>query len=421
MSLVVTKPKIVLAGIGTKGDLFPLLALGRELVQRGHRCHLLGNEGVGTLAASHGLGFTPVTVEQTDNTVSLEENLTHHIFPSFRPTLAYFREQMALGQPLLVVNSSPSCATNLSAEKYGLPVYRIHLAPNNLRSLVRPPWPWREKVEGPLAATYRKHYLPRVFAKLNRSKVFIPRLQPFRAELGLPPVDTLPEIDRVVCGRLGFFPAWYAEPAADWPQPFELAGFPLPPTTGTLPGELIDFVRREGKPIVFTPGTGVPDVALFFQQARQCCEALGLPGVFLSRHYRAPAQLGNRLRHFEFLDLQLVLQQAALLVHHGGIGTTARAFQAGVPQVIRARMYDQPDNGERVQRLGAGRYLFGEGDTTEALIAAAKHLTSSAQVQRRVEHFRAALAASGDGIPRAADWIERVLTKAAPSGLQLAS
>lgn len=421
MNDVASKPKIVLAGIGTKGDLFPLLALGRELVQRGHRCHLLGNEGAGALAASHGLGFTPVTVEQTDNTVSNRENLEHHVIPSYRPIADYFREQMALAQPLVVVNSSAFCATNLSCEKYGLPVYRIHLAPNNLRSLIRPPWPWCEKLEGPLAATYRKHFLPDLFALLNRSKVFMPALQPFRAELGLAPVDTISEIDRVVRARLGFFPSWYAEPAADWPQPFELAGFPLPPTTAVLPSEYTDFVRREGKPIVFTPGTGVPDVALFFEQARQCCEALDLPGVFLSRHLRAPGGLGTRIRHFEFLDLELVLKHAALLVHHGGIGTTARAFQAGVPQLIRARMYDQPDNGDRVQRLGAGRCLHGAGDTAEALIAAAKHLTSSAEVQRQVEHFRAAIASSGDGIPRAADWLERCLEKEAPSALRLAS
>ncbi len=421
MSDATAKPKIVLAGIGTKGDLFPLLALGRELAERGHCCHLLGNEDARALAASHGLGFTPVTAEQSDNTVSLQENLEHHIFPSYRPTADYFRKQVVLGQPLVVVNSSPACASNLSSERYGLPVCRIHLAPNSIRSLIRPPWPWREKLEGPLASTFRKHFLPDLFAKLNRSRVFIPALQPFRAELGLAPVETVPEIDRVVRARLGLFPSWYAEPAADWPQPFELAGFPLPPTTAALPDEFTDFVRREGKPIVFTPGTGVPDVALFFEQARQCCEALGLPGVFLSRHFRPPARLGSRIRHFEFLDLERVLKHTALLVHHGGIGTTARAFQAGVPQVVRARMYDQPDNGDRVQRLGVGRCLHGAGDTAEALIAAAKQLTSSAEVRRQVEHFRAAIAGCGDGIPRAADWLERLLAQGLPSALRLAS
>ena len=59
MSAVATQPKIALAGIGTKGDLFPLLALGRELVQRGHQCHLLGNEGAAALPRATGWGSRP--------------------------------------------------------------------------------------------------------------------------------------------------------------------------------------------------------------------------------------------------------------------------------------------------------------------------------------------------------------------------
>jgi rhamnosyltransferase subunit B len=415
MSAVAASPKIVIAGIGTKGDLFPLLALGRELVQRGYEAQLLGNDGAGALAASYGLGFTAVTVEQTDNTVSTQDNLDHHVFPSYGPTADYFREQISVGQPLVVVNSSQYCATNAVCEKYGLAVYRIHLAPSGIRSLLRPPWPYRERLEGPLAATFRKYFLPTVYAKRDRSTLLMPGLNQFRAGLGLAPVEVVQEIDRVVRAHLGFFPSWYAEPAADWPQPFELSGFPLPATSAALPSEFVEFVQREGRPIVFTPGTGVPDVQLFFEQSRQCCEALGLPGVFLSPHFRAPSSgLGSRIRHFEFLDLQLVLQHSALLVHHGGIGTTARAFQAAVPQIIRARMYDQPDNGDRVTRLGVGRCLFRENDTTEALIAAARQLTSSAEVQQKLAHFRAEIAGS-DAVAHAADWLERYLMSEAPA------
>jgi rhamnosyltransferase subunit B len=410
-----SKPKIILAGIGTKGDVFPLLALGCELVQRGYEAHLLGNDGAGELAAQHGLGFTSVTVEQTDNTVSAQDNLDHHVFPSYGPTADFFREQVARGQPLVVVNSSHYCATNPVCEKYGLPVFRVHLAPNGIRSLIRPPWPYREKLEGPLAATFRKYFLPNLYANWDRSTLLMPGVSRFRRELGLAPVEKVQEIDRVVRAHLGFFPSWFSEPAADWPQPFELAGFPLPGTSAALPGDFTEFVRRQGRAIVFTPGTGVPDVQLFFAEARQCCEALGLPGVFLSRHFHPPSGgLGDRIRQFEFLDLQLVLQHAVLLVHHGGIGTTARAFQAGVPQLIRARMYDQPDNGDRVTRLGVGRCLFQERDTTEALIAAARQLTSSAEVQQKLEHFRTAVARC-DAIARAADWLERNLRSGAPA------
>jgi UDP:flavonoid glycosyltransferase YjiC (YdhE family) len=45
------------------------------------------------------------------------------------------------------------------------------------------------------------------------------------------------------------------------------------------------------------------------------------------------------------------------VVHHGGVGTTAKALAAGVPQVVVPVAYDQPDNGRRVVRLGVGAML----------------------------------------------------------------
>jgi rhamnosyltransferase subunit B len=410
-----SKPKVVLAGIGTKGDYFPLLALGRELVQRGYAVHLLSTEGAGTLAASHGLGFTAVAAEQTDNTVSIQDNLAHHVLPSFAPTQRYFREQVAFGQQMVVVNLAEFSATNLACELYGLPVCRLYLAPNRIGSLIRPPWPFRDAVEGRLATTCRKHWLPQIYSKMAHSPLFISALNPLRAEVGLPPVETIDDIDRVVRARIGLFPSWYAEPASDWPQRFDLAGFPLPSSSASLPGEFTELVRREGSPIVFTPGTGVPDVELWFEQARQCCEALGMPGVFLSRHFRMPSGgLGSKIRHFEFLDLEAVLKHAALLVHHGGIGTTARAFQAGVPQIVRARLYDQPDNGDRVARLGVGRLLWGQNDSQDELIAAAKHLINDPEVKHRLEHFRTEIAGS-DGIALGASLIERFVWSETPA------
>jgi len=51
------------------------------------------------------------------------------------------------------------------------------------------------------------------------------------------------------------------------------------------------------------------------------------------------------------------LPRCAALIHHGGVGTLARAFQAGVPQIVVPFCHDQPDNSERVTRLGAGRWI----------------------------------------------------------------
>jgi rhamnosyltransferase subunit B len=401
-----SKPKIVLAGIGTKGDLFPLLALGSELGARGYACELLTNQGYAELAQRHGLAFHPVTVPQTNNLVSVQENLDGHVFPSYAPTFEYFREQLARGEDLIVINLDECSASNAMCELHGLPLCRIVLAPSKFNSVYRPAWPLNEKLAGPLANTYRKYRLPQIYARMEAAPFVLGRINPFRARWGLRPLRRFSEINRPVFRRLAFFPDWFGQPQPDWPQNLDLFGFPLPESKARLTPELEAFIAREGKPLVFTPGTGVVNVQSFFEDARRCCERLSRPGVFLSPHYRA-TQLapGSRIHHAEFVDLQPLLKQSALLVHHGGIGTTARALQAGIPQIIRAEAYDQPDNGDRVAALGAGAFFAPGQYDFERLVQAVGSLLGSSDVQRRLGQLSEQIART-DAISAAADRVE---------------
>jgi UDP:flavonoid glycosyltransferase YjiC (YdhE family) len=52
-----------------------------------------------------------------------------------------------------------------------------------------------------------------------------------------------------------------------------------------------------------------------------------------------------------------VFPRAAALVFHGGVGTMAQALAAGLPQLVMPMTYDQPDNADRLRRLGVGRSL----------------------------------------------------------------
>jgi rhamnosyltransferase subunit B len=402
--------ELVFAGIGTKGDVFPLLGLGEEMARRGHACQLLANAPYGELARRHGMGFTPVTVEQSNNLVSGRENFEHHVFPSYAPTFEYFRERMALGRRLTVINLDEYSASNLMCELYSLPLCRIHLAPHSIKSVLRPPWPHNKKLEGPLSATYRRYRLPQIYKWAAESPYVVSRINEYRRELGMAPIMRTDASDALVGARLGFFPRWYAEPAADWPERLELVGFPLARSSAPLPAELTAFIEREGAPLVFTPGTGVSDVRRFFEDARHCCEVLGWSGVFLSPHFRMPSGgLGPRILHRDFIELEPLLRRARLLVHHGGIGTTARALQAGVPQIIRAVTYDQPDNGDRVTALGVGRLFFERPDLdNDKLIEAVRFLTGERAVERQLERIHKDIA-STDAIVQAADYLEATL------------
>src|SRR5262245_22097024 len=57
----------ILATLGTGGDVYPYLRLGRVLERRGHRVTLASNEPHRTLAAEFGLDFCPlVSAHETD-------------------------------------------------------------------------------------------------------------------------------------------------------------------------------------------------------------------------------------------------------------------------------------------------------------------------------------------------------------------
>jgi UDP:flavonoid glycosyltransferase YjiC (YdhE family) len=52
-----------------------------------------------------------------------------------------------------------------------------------------------------------------------------------------------------------------------------------------------------------------------------------------------------------------IMPRAAAIVHQGGIGTTAQALRAGRPMLVAAWSHDQPDNAERLRRLGVSRTI----------------------------------------------------------------
>src|SRR5947209_11251198 len=90
----------------------------------------------------------------------------------------------------------------------------------------------------------------------------------------------------------------------------------------------------------------------------EACRLLGRRGLLVTKH---PAQLPPTLPpgviHVDYAPFSELLPRCAALVHHGGIGTTAQALAAGVPQLIVPFAHDQHDNAARVKRLGCGAEL----------------------------------------------------------------
>ncbi|MET0410488.1 MAG: glycosyltransferase [Polyangiaceae bacterium] len=412
--------KFVLSSIGSQGDLLPILGLAKALVERGQRCLMLGGSAVAARAAALGVDYCAVAPVQTDNLVHWQEMFDRDIAPSYAPTFRAFQHELQQGHDLVVVNRTNYSATTLMCELYGLPLVRILLAPFEIRSCVEPPMPLRVPARGKLGTAFKRYQLPKIYDAIERDPHALKGINAQRAALGLTPISSLRQHEALVDHHIALFPAWYATRASDWPA-LDAVGFPLPLAEGFLPRHIRQLIADHGRPLVFTPGTAVRDVSSFFEQARRCCERLGLPGVLLSPHHDA-RQLtpGGPIVHADFVDLASLLPHTRLLVHHGGIGTTARALEAGIPQIISPQAFDQPDNGQRVADLGIGAVLDRSSLTGETLAAAAAALLGSAEVARRLRSIARRMT-SESGIDRAADILVarfsapgRVLTIAPP-------
>jgi UDP:flavonoid glycosyltransferase YjiC (YdhE family) len=67
-----------------------------------------------------------------------------------------------------------------------------------------------------------------------------------------------------------------------------------------------------------------------------------------------PASLPPGIRAFPYLPFSRILPRCSAVVYHGGIGTLAQAVRAGVPHLVVPNAHDQPDNGQRIARMGLG-------------------------------------------------------------------
>ena len=100
-----------------------------------------------------------------------------------------------------------------------------------------------------------------------------------------------------------------------------------------------------------------------------------------------------------------VIDRAACVVCHGGMGITQRALAAGVPVCVVPFGRDQAEVAARVVAVGAGSSVAPDGLTPEALRAAVREaMGRRAGAQRVAEGF-----ARAGGARAAADAVEELL------------
>jgi rhamnosyltransferase subunit B len=359
--------KVLLTPIGSHGDVHPFVALGVSMLQRGHDVIVLANPHFQAMIEKNGLTFVPLGTLDEFHEIAANPLLWHPTKGlQFLLTLTatkLMRQQYSLitqhYEPgrTVVVHSPLGFGARIAQEKLGFRLATIHLAPSGLRSIVDPMVMPHVRMPG-----WTPSWVYRLLFWIADTLLVRPALNgplnEFRAELGLKSVS------RPLAGWwnsteriLGLFPDWFAQLAPDWPAQTRLCGFPLFDESGQveLPSDLREFLAAGPAPIVFTPGSAMQHGQSFFQAALDACQSMNCRAVFLTMYpQQLPASLPATIRHFRYVPFSRILPEAAAIVHHGGIGTSAQALAAGVPQLIMPMGYDQPDNAYRLEKLGVG-------------------------------------------------------------------
>ncbi len=355
--------------MGSSGDVLPGLTIARELSKRGHQATILTNPFFQADAEKSGLAFLPA------GEVADYERLTRHpdLWKPMRGTAFLLGEAgfgrmtqemltatqtwMAkrAGGSLGIVASSLAMAPRLLRDQKAFPLASLHLSPLVFRSVMDPP----VLALGGLIPWIHQRF-PRGVRAIADKLLVDPLLEGqlgfLRKSLGLPKITSWmnrwwhsPDL------VMALFPEWYSSPK-DLPPKTKHFPFPLAGNEAPMPEDLEAFLQAGTPPVVVTLGSAMAQAGKVFAETAKAALALGRRVVLLTRHPEQLPSIPPEAFVAQWAPLGPLFSRSTLVVHHGGIGTTAQAIAAGVPQLILPFAHDQPDNAHILKRHGLGDF-----------------------------------------------------------------
>ena len=433
--------RIVLATIGSLGDLHPMLALGTELASRGHAVAVASTPFYRERVLAHGFHFHPLRPDWDPSDSALiaqcqemrrgpEILFREMVLPHLGDTYADL--EAAAAEADLMLAGELVFAAPLVAEKRALPWASVILSPTSFFSvhdpslLVNLPAAYRLRRAGPL--------INRVLLETGKvvARHWWAPVRELRRELGLR-VECDPVFrDKFAQGLvLALFSKVLALPQPDWPRQTIQPGFLFYEESlrseevrnngraketsqdAAIAERLREFFAAGSPPLVFTQGsTAVHHPGSFYETSIAAARKLGQRALVIGARIETDENhlLADRLLAVPYAPYAQVFPKAAVVVHQGGSGTTAQALLAGVPQLIVPFGWDQPDNAARVERLGAGLTLARTDYTPASAADALGRLLSVGRFRIAAEGARKEIQQEA-ALAEACDAIEALLSR----------
>ncbi|HUB35155.1 MAG TPA: glycosyltransferase [Bryobacteraceae bacterium] len=361
--------RVLITTLGSYGDLYPYLAVGAELRRRGYDVTIGSCAAYRAKVEAEGLAFHPVRpdIDLEDRTLLAyvmdsrrgSERVVRYLAEMVRESYADTLE--AARRADIILTHPVTFASVVAAQKLDRRWISSVLAPLSFVSAFDPPVPpqvpWLIKMRafGPGAMQALWNHARR------QTRQWVQPILDLRRELGLPPGEhPLFDGSHSPALVLALFSRYLAAPQPDWPPRTVVTGFPFY-DRGSLAPELERFLDAGPAPVVFTLGTSAVGAAgSFYVRSLEAVKRLGCRAVLVTGPHPQglPDVLPPGVIAVPYAAHGVLFPRAAVIVHQGGVGTTAQAMRSGRPALVVPFGHDQFDNAARSRRHGSAELVY---------------------------------------------------------------
>jgi len=384
------KHKVIIAAIGSRGDVQPYIAFGLYLSKRGHSVVIATEERISDLVRSFGLEYKKIVgdscgllFEDEARKVIEKGQLTKLIKLTKEWESKFDKAEIlqsyvsACAGADVIVSSGLSMTQTFSVSEYLRCAWIPLILGPTLATSEFPVWVLSDLICCRCLNKWSYNILFTMMWKSEKDSINTWRteklsLQPLINKRGIAAIiDTLaPPIliacSVIACGPKGRIPS-------DYPANACVGGFLFVPQTSETDVDLrlVEFLKSSEqntspsqRPVIYIGFGSMPtNSTLLVDIALDACDSLACRVVLIGSwsQFGEPQNYPKRLSDAILAKDVFVGQAAphdwlfpkmACIVHHCGIGTTAAGFRAGVPQIPCPVMLDQPHNAKLIIKMG---------------------------------------------------------------------
>ena len=423
---------VAILSLDEVGHLFPLGAVGRELVRRGHRVTIVGPARSARLAAALDLPLHELAADSVAFPSPWGKWLVFSVLgagwmPWLQAEFSWaaqilLREAPEALQKLNVdgvLIDESRCAGGTVAERLGLPYVTVSTTLTWREEMSVPPmftgWDWSESRRARLRnrmgyAAWRWFTHP-MLKTINR----------FRRKWDLQPFRQISDTHSPLA-HLGQSCPEFDHPRRELPDTFHYVGALASARPGGSDSSF-PWQRLDGRPLVFASLGTVSDAANLpvYPKIAAACAGLDAQlvvtlGRWHDKHFATSADMGTLPGNPLLVDFapQLeLLDRAALLITHAGMNSTLESLSRGVPMVAMPRSGDQLAVASLIQSTGVGVRAPFYGGSADEVRRAVERVLVEDRFRTRAKELQQALHAAG-GVRRAADIVETAIATRRP-------